>query len=254
MAALLYLFFNNPPNKKKKSPYIKNGWLYYFRTHPLLLSLSLSFSLSPSARPLPPQKRTHCYKEQKKKKGCVTACKLHCYLFVSFLSLTPHLPSSLFPLSLALSFSIPLTLPSPSSPDQSRIRQTCLVSLSLARSHATTLAFCIADPDTNLSNMATLYSPEPPPLCFKKKKRNYFGAAAVGLGTRLYIYVCVCERVRVYECWGGIEREREWVREGGWENLPQPCPDLHQIVLLKKLTTCGGDGNRSGYAKPRFHL
>lgn len=220
---------------------------------PLLLSLSLSFSLSPSARPLPPQKRTHCYKEQKK--GGVW---LHVSYIVTCLFLfslwPPTSPPLFFSLSLALSFSIPLTLPSPSSPDQSRIRQTCLVSLSLARSHATTLAFCIADPDTNLSNMATLYSPEPPPLCFKKKKRNYFGAAAVGLGTRLYIYLCVCERVRVYECWGGIEREREWVREGGWENLPQPCPDLHQIVLLKKLTTCGGDGNRSGYAKPRFHL
>lgn len=170
MAALLYLFFNNPPNKKKKSPYIKNGWLYYFRTHPLLLSLSLSFSLSPSARPLPPQKRTHCYKEQKKKRGVW----LHVSYIVTCLFLfslwPPTSPPLFFPLSLALSFSIPLTLPSPSSPDQSRIRQTCLVSLSLARSHATTLAFCIADPDTNLSNMATLYSPEPPPLCFKKKK------------------------------------------------------------------------------------
>lgn len=219
---------------------------------PLLLSLSLSFSLSPSARPLPPQKRTHCYKEQKK--GGVWLHVSYIVTCLFLFSLWPPTSPLFFSLSLALSFSIPLTLPSPSSPDQSRIRQTCLVSLSLARSHATTLAFCIADPDTNLSNMATLYSPEPPPLCFKKKKRNYFGAAAVGLGTRLYIYLCVCERVRVYECWGGIEREREWVREGGWENLPQPCPDLHQIVLLKKLTTCGGDGNRSGYAKPRFHL
>lgn len=255
MAALLYLFFNNPPNKKKKSPYIKNGWLYYFRTHPpppFSLSLLLSFSL----RAPPPSSKTYTLLQgaKKKKRGVW----LHVSYIVTCLFLfslwPPTSPPLFFPLSLALSFSIPLTLPSPSSPDQSRIRQTCLVSLSLARSHATTLAFCIADPDTNLSNMATLYSPEPPPLCFKKKKRNYFGAAAVGLGTRLYIYVCVCERVRVYECWGGIEREREWVREGGWENLPQPCPDLHQIVLLKKLTTCGGDGNRSGYAKPRFHL
>lgn len=222
------------------------------RTPSSFLSLSPSLFLPPRAPSL--LKNVHIVTRSKKKKRGVW---LHVSYIVTCLFLfslwPPTSPPLFFPLSLALSFSIPLTLPSPSSPDQSRIRQTCLVSLSLARSHATTLAFCIADPDTNLSNMATLYSPEPPPLCFKKK-RNYFGAAAVGLGTRLYIYVCVCERVRVYECWGGIEREREWVREGGWENLPQPCPDLHQIVLLKKLTTCGGDGNRSGYAKPRFHL
>lgn len=182
---------------------------------PLLLSLSLSFSLSPSARPLPPQKRTHCYKEQKKKKGCVTACKLHCYLFVSFLSLWPPTsPPLFFPLSLALSFSIPLTLPSPSSPDQSRIRQTCLVSLSLARSHATTLAFCIADPDTNLSNMATLYSPEPPPLCFKKKEKKLFWSSSSRVGHALvYIRVCVWACACVWVL--GRDWERERVSERG---------------------------------------
>lgn len=183
---------------------------------PLLLSLSLSFSLSPSARPLPPQKRTHCYKEQKKKRGVW----LHVSYIVTCLFLfslwPPTSPPLFFPLSLALSFSIPLTLPSPSSPDQSRIRQTCLVSLSLARSHATTLAFCIADPDTNLSNMATLYSPEPPPLCFKKKKKKLFWSSSSRVGHALvYIRVCVSVCVCMSAGEGLRERESEWERGVG---------------------------------------
>lgn len=222
---------------------------------PLLLSLSLSFSLSPSARPLPPQKRTHCYKEQKKKRGVW----LHVSYIVTCLFLfslwPPHLPSSLFsPLSRSL-FLYPPHPPQPlksgsvtNPTDLPGVTVTCQITRNNSR-------FLHCRPrHKSIKYGHLIFSGAPTVVLQKKKKRNYFGAAAVGLGTRLYIYLCVCERVRVYECWGGIEREREWVREGGWENLPQPCPDLHQIVLLKKLTTCGGDGNRSGYAKPRFHL
>lgn len=222
---------------------------------PLLLSLSLSPSLFLPPRAPSLLKNVHIVTRSKKKKRGVW---LHVSYIVTCLFLfslwPPTSPPLFFPLSLALSFSIPLTLPSPSSPDQSRIRQTCLVSLSLARSHATTLAFCIADPDTNLSNMATLYSPEPPPLCFKKKKKIFWSSSSRVGHALVYILVCVWACACVWVLGRDWEREREWVREGGWENLPQPCPDLHQIVLLKKLTTCGGDGNRSGYAKPRFHL
>lgn len=213
MAALLYLFFNNPPNKKKKSPYIKNGWLYYFRTHPLLLSLSLSFSLSPSARPLPPQKRTHCYKEQKKKKGCVTACKLHCYLFVSFLSLTPHLPSSLFsPLSRSL-FLYPPHPPQPlksgsvtNPTDLPGVTVTCQITRNNSR-------FLHCRPRHKSIKYGHLIFSGAPTVVLQKKKRNYFGAAAVGLGTRLYIYVCVWACACVWVL--GRDWERERVSERG---------------------------------------
>lgn len=72
------------------------------RTPSSFLSLSPSLFLPPRAPSL--LKNVHIVtRSKKKKKGCVTACKLHCYLFVSFLSLTPHLPSSLFsPLSRSL--------------------------------------------------------------------------------------------------------------------------------------------------------
>ena len=228
MAALLYLFFNNPPNKKKKKIPLHKKWLtILFQNAPpsSFLYLSPSLLLPPLAPP-PSSKNVHIVTREKRGVWLHVSYIVSClFLFCLPPPSLPHTiqhhppppplaPSSLFFLSLpppplfffiSFSLSLCLSLFPPKSGSVTKPthlpRCHCHFFVVVVRSHATTLAFrpALQSPDTNLSNMATLYSPEPPPSYEKK----YFGAAAAAAAR---VRACVCERACVWVL--GRDRER----------------------------------------------
>lgn len=70
MAALLYLFFNNPPNKKKKIPLHKKWLTILFQSAPPSSSLYLSPSLFLPVRAPSRLKNVHIVTSKKRRGVC----------------------------------------------------------------------------------------------------------------------------------------------------------------------------------------
>lgn len=211
MAALSYIYFlTTPPIRKKKSPYIKNGWLYYFMKAP---PPSPPPPTSPPPPPLAPSlcKNLHIIVtrggEEKRQEGWVCLCVSMTVCSLFHLLVSPPPPPHLFHQN----------PPEPTS------------SFSCCHCH-----FPFSALQTLIS--VRINNPTWPPRCSEPHQKDLVCVI-------LRVYVPVCTSLCVCLCWGGIlwEKDKKKKKRRGWgigskkkkKNLPQPCPDLHQIVLLK---------------------